>query len=76
MLIYGGLIADETDRIGAAAGQHFERDENETVEAFRVRVMAVAWAARTAPIFGGLPPMPMDEDHALIERVDATDGGA
>jgi hypothetical protein len=64
LLIYGGLETDSTDRIGFAAGQHFERLPDETVEAFRVRVMAVARAARTTPTFGGLPEMPTDEMHA------------
>jgi hypothetical protein len=57
LVILGGLEADASSDIGFAASQHFERDENETVEAFRVRVMAVTRAARTTPIFGGLPPM-------------------
>ncbi len=56
LLIYGGLVDDETDRIGFAAGQHFERGDDETVEAFRVKVMAEARATRTIPMFGGLPP--------------------
>jgi hypothetical protein len=64
LLILGGLIDDDCDRLGFAAGQHFERHEGETIEAFRVRVMAVARAARTTPTFGGLGDMPMDESHA------------
>jgi hypothetical protein len=73
LLIHGGLVDDATDRIGFAAGQHFERDENETVEAFRVRVMAAAGAARNSPLFGGLPPMPMTFEPAANDA--ATEQG-
>jgi hypothetical protein len=64
LLIFGGLGDDDTSRIGFSAGLHFERLPDETIEAFRVRVMAVARAARTTPTFGGLPDPIIDEVHA------------
>jgi hypothetical protein len=59
--IRGGMTDDATGDFATIGDELVEREDGETVEAFRVRAREAAVAAgRDHVIFGGLPPMPMN----------------
>jgi|HubBroStandDraft_1064217.scaffolds.fasta_scaffold406709_1 hypothetical protein len=53
--LLGGIEADASDRFAAIGHMHIERLEDETVGAFRERVLTAARAAKEHAVFGGLP---------------------
>jgi hypothetical protein len=61
--IRGGLKDDATGDFATIGDELVEREDGETVEAFRVRAREAAVAAgRDHVIFGGLRPMNVNDD--------------
>jgi hypothetical protein len=59
--VLGGLEADSSDKFSTVGRTFMERLDGEGLQAFRLRVLTAAMASKEHAIFGGLPPMAMDD---------------
>jgi hypothetical protein len=66
--LLGGIETDASYKIALVGPEFIERDDGELPPMFRKRVLTAARAAKEHAVFGGLPPMPIEDERHLEGR--------